>query len=251
MEELKRLSILYYRDVVRLRHFGIKGILFIILSIPFIYLSYELNFTYKLGSISNIPFFITALFWIFAKKEYDKNLINHLAFYTHQGNVTISEQKALYLQSITSHISSSLFQTLKIFKEIVETDLKNKSLVIDNLGYYFVHFLYNPDAKNRILSLLIYLISLIALLLVIKPSNEIEIYSLVESLSLKGIVTYFSLCIFFILLGYFLVVAPVMFFYTFVITPISFKMLNTSMLNKYFISELNKHSLLEINAANQ
>jgi hypothetical protein len=251
MEELKRLAILYYKDVVRLKYFGFKGFVLIIISIPLLCGSFVMNFTYKLGNVSNIPFFITAFLWIFAKKEYDKNLIKHLAFYTHQDNVTASEQKALYLQSITSHISSSLFETLKIFKEIIETDKKHKTLVFDNLGYYFINFLYNPDAKSRILSLSIYLISLVALLVVIKPSNEIEIYSILESFSFNGIVTYFSLCIFMILLGFFIVVAPITFLYSFVITPIFLKMLNTSMLNKYFISELNKHSLLEINAANK
>lgn len=251
MEELKRLAILYYNDVISLKYFGLKGFVLIFISLPLICGSFALNFKYELGNVSNIPFFIAALLWLGAKRAYDKNLIKYLAFYTHQGNVTVSEQKALYLQSITSHISSSLFETLKIFKEIIETDRKNKTLVVDNLGYYFVNFIYNSDAKSRILSLSIYLISLVALLIVIKPSNEIEIYAILENFSLNGIVTYFSLGVFLILLGFFVVVAPITFIYSFVINPILLKFLNTSTLNKYFISELNKHSLLEINAVNK
>ena len=232
MEELRRLAVIYYKGVVRLKYFGLKGIVLIIISLPLLCGSFVMNFKYELGNFSNIPFFIVPFLWLGAKKAYDKNLIKYLALYTHQDNVTASEQKALFLQSITSHISSSLFETLKIFKEIIETDKKNKTLVVDNLGYYFFNFIYNSDAKNRILSLSIYLISLVALLVVIKPSNEFEIYAILESFSLNGIATYFSLGVFMILLCFFVVVAPITFLYSFAITPMLLKMQNTSTLNK-------------------
>lgn len=245
MEELKKLARKYYKETINLKYFGIKGGVFILLSLPLMLLSISLIFKHNADRSSAISISIATFLWFFAKLQYDKNLIIHLSKFTQIDSKDIRVHKAYYLSSITGHISPSLFETLKIFKEIFETERKNKSFVLDNVGYYFSKFIYDPDSKNRILSLAIYLISLIAILTVVKHDTDYNIYDLIASLSFRDIVTYLSICFVLIIFGYFTVMIPLMFVTTYIITPLFLKISNVYYLNKFFIVELNKYAFLE------
>jgi hypothetical protein len=192
-----------------------------------------------------LPTFIGAFIWSKASKVYNKNLILHLQFYTHSNSSLIKYQKAIYLQSITGHIESSLFNTMKIFREVVETDNKNRSLVLDNGWYHFFNFIYNAESKNRILSLIIYLISLIAIITVVKPDLNYNIYELISIISFESVLNFIVLSTFIILLGYVLIVLHLMFFATYVVVPIMLKLSAYGFLSRFFISELNRYAFIE------
>jgi hypothetical protein len=245
MEELRRLAAEYYRNTVSIRFFGAKGGAYLLISAPFIVLSFYLNQTLKVNFISIIPAFIGASIWSKARTEYNKNLITRLQFHTHSHSILIREQKALYLQSITAHIGLSLYDTMKAFRDVVETDNQNRSFVLDNGWYHFFRFLYNSEAKNRILSLVIYLISLIAIITVVKPELNYNIYELISELTFEKSLDFFMLSSFLILLGYVLIVVPLMFFVTYLIVPIMIRLSSHAFLSRFFISELNRYAFIE------
>jgi len=134
---------------------------------------------------------------------------------------------------------------MKIFKEIVETNNKNGSFVLDNIGYHFSKFLYDPESKNRILSLIIYLISLIAVLTVIKPESQYDIYQLIQDIPKEAVQSYFLFSLFFIVFGYFLILISIMFVVTYGVIPVLLKFSSVTVLSRFFISELNRYSYLE------
>lgn len=245
MEELRRLSILYYENTVKVSFFGIKGGVYILSSLPFFVTSLWLDFVKHHENLMMIPMIITYSFLILAKKEYNYNLIRHLSFYTHLESNKPIEHKALYLHELTYHISNSLFDTTKIFKEIIETDNKNKRFTPDNIGYYLSKFIYDPESKNRILSLFIYLISLIAILTVIKPENEFNIYDLIQAISFKDVSVYFSISFIIIIISYLLMIMSSMFIISYVINPFLLRFSFKGALLRFFISELNRYSYLE------
>jgi hypothetical protein len=245
MEELRRLSIQYYQNTVGIRFFGIKGGVFLFFSIPFLLISIYLDFELHAEKLMFLPMFVCVFLWAQAKKEYDQNLIRYLSFYSHLESKKVSDHKALYLHELTYHVAPSLFEVLKIFKEIVETHNKNRNFVIDNIGYHFSRFLYDPESKNRILSLIIYLISLIAVLTVIKPESQYSIYQVIQDISIEQVQSYFLFSLFFIIFWYFLIIIPFMFVVTYVVVPILLKFSSVAVLSCFFISELNRYSYLE------
>lgn len=245
MEELTRLSIQYYQNTVNIRFFGMKGKIYILLSLPFFGILLRVIFVKHNDNLLLLLTFTCAFLWILAKTEYNRNLIYHLSFYTHLESKKISNHKALYLHELTYHIARSLFETMKIFKEIIETDNKNKSFTPDNIGYFFSKFVYDTESKNRILSLTIYLISLIAILTVVKPENEFNIYQVIQYINFEDIKIYFSFSLFVIIIGYFLMVIPLMFIVTYAVVPILLKFSFKGVLLRFFISELNRYSYLE------
>ena len=246
MEELRRLAALYYSNTVSLKLFGIKGGVYILLSIPFAMLSIYSSFVIKQNFITFIPMIITAALFALARKAYDKNLIRHLQFFTHSASSSVHTQKAIYLQAITEHVASTVFQTIKVFKEVIETDNSNRSFVLKNGWHHFFNFLYSSDSKNRIMSLVIYLISLIAILAVVKPELDYDIYAILNGL--YSLITIQNIFIFtlVVLLGYLVMIFPLMFLITFIVAPLMLKMSSHSFLSKFFISELNKYSFLEV-----
>ena len=245
MEELRRLSIEYYKNTVNISFFGIKGIISLLLSVPFILILLYLDFVVHSKNWIILPMIAFSILWLFAKKEYERNLIRHLSFYTHSESKEVSDQKALYLHGLTYHIAHSLFETMKIFKEIIETNNKNMSFTPDNIGYHFSRFIYDPESKNRILSLTIYLISLIAVLTVVKPETEFNIYEVIQGIPFKAIEAYFSFSLLIIIFGYFLILMSLMFIITYAIVPILLKFSFKVVLSRFFISELNRYSYLE------
>jgi hypothetical protein len=241
MEELRLLAKKYYEDTVRLSFFGMKGWIYLIASSPLIILTFY--FIIQSNSepdweIYLFAFFI-AMLWSEAQKHYERNLIRYLSYYTHHQSNNLHEHKAIYLQILTSHVKPTLYETMKAFKEIRQTD----SQKILGIGWlHFFKFLYDPESKNRILSLLIYLISLIALLTIIKPNNDVDIFALIAEISFDEIKNYFLLAIFFVLLGYLVCFIPIMFIVTYVIVPLLLRFSSASLLSHHFISQLNRYA---------
>ncbi|MGX9727981.1 MAG: hypothetical protein ACTFAK_11890 [Candidatus Electronema sp. VV] len=244
MEELRRLADQYYKNTVRARFFGVKGWVCIMLSIPFLLLSFSASLKSQDDKVMMLFSLASALFWYMARSEYNRNLIRHLSFYSMIESEDVSQHKAAYLNVITSHVAPSIFGAMKVFKEIIETNDKYSGFVLDNVGYRFSRFLYDHEAKNRILSLFIYLISLIALLTVAK-SDQLYAYELIRHINMQDILCYLSLGILFAITGYFSIVVPLMFLWTFFVNPILLRFSFADITLRFFISELNRYSYLE------
>ena len=236
MEELKRLAKEYYKNTIQIRFFGIGGILCLLFSVPFLVLSLYINFSVPRGSLVAVPMFIGVGLWVFARSIYDKNLVRSLAYFTHSESKSVTEQKAAYLQYLTSHVGSSLFVVMKSFSEILEEDSKHKVYVLDNGWRHFLTFLYDPDSKNRILSLLIYLISLIAILTVIKPDTEVEIYALIADITAEQLWTFVFWTAVGIVFAYVLIVLPLRFIVKFMLLPLFLSFPSSTMLSRHFMS---------------
>lgn len=188
--------------------------------------------------------FISLILWFLSKKEYNKKLIRHLSYYSMVKSEIVSEHKAAYLAVITSHVSPCLFETAKIFKEIAETNNKYGGFVLDDMCYRFSKFIYDPESKNRIISLLVYLISLTALLTVAK-SDPKHIYGLIEYIDINKISCFFASGVILIIVGYFSIVVPLIFIKTFFINPLLLHVSFADILPRFFISELNRYSYIE------
>jgi len=251
MEELKRLAAEYYSNTVSIKYFGYKGAGYLLLSMPFLLISVWLNLELKANLITMLPMMAGAFFWSLASKEYNLNLIKHLKYFTHLDSKSLNEQKASYLHTITFHISPYLFETMQSLKEVIETNNKNRNFILDNGWYHFFKFIYDSESKNRILSLLIYLISLIAIITVIKPELDYDINKLIYQLNFDVIINNLLLVIFLILLGYALLIVPLLFFITFIVVPLMLTLSSNSFLCSFFISELNKYAFTEGNTANK
>ena len=250
MEELLKISKEYYVNCVDLRLFGLKGSVFVVIGIPFIAFSMFVAIKFNtmkpgLDVFIIIPQCIGMLFWYRAKKVYDENLVCRLKAYTNLESKVVNEHKILYLSSLTTHIGNSLFEVVKNMTEIMSLHNKSRAYTVDNIGYHFSKFLYDPESKNRILSLSIYLISLVAILTVIKPATNVEIFTLFQSITFEGVVSYFGLAAIFIILIYFVFMVPISFAIGYVISPILRKTSNNSFLLGYFISELCKFAFSE------
>ncbi len=88
----------------------------------------------------------------------------------------------------------------------------------------------------------IYLISLIAILTVIKPATDIEVYAIFQSITFDDIVNYFAFAAVFIALAYFIFMLPISIAIGYVISPIMRSTSNNSFLLGYFTSELCKYA---------
>lgn len=245
MDELRRISIEYYKTVMNIRHFGFRGGLFILCGSVLMTLSTYASFKKSHDIIVMALMMAGAFLWRKARNIYDIKLIKHISYFTHHESKKLAEHKSIYLSILTSHIANSLFDAMKTFKEIIETDKRNRSFELNNLGSHFSRFLYDPESKNRILSLFIYLISLITLLVIGKQELPYNIYDLIISIHWQNIVELIEVSIFFIIMIYFTLMIPIMFVSTFIITPLLLHLSNTRILSKYFISELNKYAYLE------
>lgn len=245
MDELRRIAKEYYQNTVSYRFFGIKGFIYLLLSLPVVYLIYEANFVWHCNTLT--IFFMCMLGWIWlkARKQYDINLVVHLAYFTHLETNELPKHKALYLKLLTSHVSNSLYKTMEIFKGIIETHHNNKPFVIENFGFHFSNFIYNSEAKNRILSLVIYFISFAVLLIIIKSDVQFNAFLFISQLSLDTVFGFLGTVTFLLLLGYLLIVFPCMSLISYLIVPMMLKSSSVNVLNSFFISELNKYSYSE------
>lgn len=249
MEELKRLASEYYKNTVSMKYFGFIGNMCVLIAIL---LGAFSIYSYFLKSNSYAVFgsgILSMMLYAYATKQYRDSLIKFLQFYTHSSSNSINVQKSIYLQTMTAHVAPTVFDAMRVFKEIIETDRANQNFTLDNRWRFIFRFIYNSDAKNRILSLTIYLISLIALLTVIKPELDYDIYSKVSDALSMITVSNMALLVLGVLLGYIFILLPLLFAVTYIVIPLMLKMSSQSFLTKHFISELNKHSFLEIESS--
>ncbi len=72
----------------------------------------------KYTNVSIIPVLIAGFLYAEARKCYNSNLVRHLSNYTLLNSDNVDFHKAIYLQSLVSHIGDSLLQAMKNLKEI-------------------------------------------------------------------------------------------------------------------------------------
>jgi hypothetical protein len=245
LEELKNLAKTYYSNTVRIQFFGVAGLGYLIASMTFLVASSYLQLVLKYTNISIIPMLIAGLLSVKARRCYNSKLIRHLSNYTLLNSDNVDFHKAIYLQSLVSHIGDSLLQAMKNLKEIRETDASKHSLSTQSEWSRFFKFIYDPESKNRVLSLVIYLISLVALLTVSKSNSGIVFYELVSYVTLDNLIDFLVFSIFIIVTSYVLVVIPLSFTYKFLVVPFLLKTSSVDALSRFFISELNRYAYLE------
>lgn len=245
MEELKHLARTYYSNTVRIQFFGAIGFLYLILSIVSLVASGYLQLVLEYTNISIIPMLIAGLLGAEARKRYNLNLIRHLSNYTLLNSDNVDFHKAIYLQSLVSHIADSLLQAMKNLKDIRETDASKHSLSTQSEWSRFFKFIYNQESKNRILSLAIYLISLVALLTISKSQNDSLFYELVSHMTWDNLRSFSVFSVIIIVTSYALVVIPLSFIYKYVIVPLLLKTSSVDALSRFFISEFNRYAYLE------
>lgn len=245
MEELKLLARTYYRAIIDIRYFGWLGGIYLLLAAmcagSVIYL--HINFDAKNASV--IPMFIAASFGVAARKRYDRNLVTYLSNFTLLDSDKVEHHKAVYLQSLVSHVADSLYDAMLSFKDIRETYAGECNLFSQSEWSRFFKFIYDPESKNRILSLIIYLISLVALITVTKSDSGEVFYELVNALDFESIRNGFFWLVFIIFFLYMIIVVPVRFIYKYAIMPIMLHFSSLDTLSKFFIFELNKYAHFE------
>ncbi len=199
----------------------------------------------KYTNVSIIPVLIAGFLYAEARKCYNSNLVRHLSNYTLLNSDNVDFHKAIYLQSLVSHIGDSLLQAMKNLKEIRETDTSKHGLSTQSEWSRFFKFIYDPESKNRILSLVIYLISLVALLTVSKSESDVVFYELVSYITWDNVRNLLVFSIIIIVWLYALVVIPFAFIYKYTVVPILLKTSSVDALSRFFISELNRYAYLE------
>lgn len=250
MEEIYSISKMYYKTCVDLRLLKIKGTLYFLPGLFFMILT--LHWILKNHNLQNTTenhYLVTQIlgmtFWLFAKREYEKNLTTRLKLKTQSEASELKIQKVLYLKSLTLHIGSRFFEVLKNISETQRFYKTNRSFSPDNFGYLFTSFIYDPDSKNRILSLLIYFISLIALLTVVKQENPVSIYSIIDQLDYNSIIGLFGWSAFFIILMFSLAMWMFIIAFSYVISPVMLFFSNQRFLLRFLMSELSKYAFLD------
>ncbi|GAA0812902.1 hypothetical protein GCM10009111_07480 [Colwellia asteriadis] len=118
---------------------------------------------------------------------------------------------------------------------------ETRGFVPENLGFFLKKFIYNSNAKSRINSLFILLVSVIVLLLITKTDPGVVLSFLSSDTYLK-IISWGS---FSILLGFYLLYASFSFINLFFLKPIVFINANDNFAINYLINELSKHSFLD------
>lgn len=248
MEELKYLAKKYYENTISIKFFGLKGAAYLIIALIFFVFAGYVQVILEFVNVSIIPMIIAGLCGGSARRQYEKNLVRHLSNYTLIDTDNVNYHKAIYLQSLVSHIGSSLLEAMKNLKEIIDTDKSQHGLSTQSEWARFFKFLYDPESKNRILSLIIYLISLVALLTVSNSQSDINFYELIGQLSYESARNFLILSIIGIVTIYALVVLPISFLYKFALVPLLLKTSSVDTLSRFFISELNRYAYLECRA---
>ncbi len=245
MEELRYLSRIYYQNTVSFSYFGARGVLYLFISLILFLLSAYIQVVLKIDVLSIVLMVLAAMLLADARRRYDRNLICHLSNYTLLNSDNVDHHKAVYLKTLVAHIDKSLFDAMKDLKEIREIAKSEHGLSSKSEWSRFCNFIYSPDSKNRILSLVIYLISLIALITIPRSENEVGFYNLIHNLSFSEVWGYLVLALFLIVLGYAILVLPVMYLYKFAVVPMLLKTSSVDALSRFFISELAKYAYLD------
>ena len=257
MEELMRIAKAYYRNTVRMQFFGAKGACFLLFSLSSYsaaILGYILGHIYFVSFVKEYPgaflfsFVIVgvagAIFFAVAQTVYNTNLRIHLSGFTHLLSGDTSAHKAMYLHYLVSPISNNLYDAMKVLKEIKATSALDTSFSAHSEWSRFVGWVYNPEAKNRIMSLCIYLISLIALLMLTKFSIGVDgsmILATMDQLFSKSLVS----LVFLGLMTIYGITTIIVFIYKFFVVPFMLRYSNEAMLSNFLISELNRYAYLD------
>ncbi len=242
MDEIQRIAIEYYRNTVRFSYYGMLGKSYLMLSLPFLMASIYLGVVLRYINFGILPMIAVAIFWNIAREQYNKNLIRHLSFFTHSDSKIPEDHKALYLQVLTGHISDNLHETVVKFDKIVKLSRTQSGFVTDNGWAQFRKFLYDPESKSRIVSLIIYLISLVALIVVVKGNNEINWFDFIEKINWHDLKNFLLSAAIITLLAYVIIVVPIIFLMTYAINPLLLKLSINGALVNYLMAELTRLS---------
>lgn len=243
MEEILKAAKKYYATCVDARLFGLKGAFYILLGTPFLIASIYVGMSYQnLSPLIVLLQVIGMLCWREAKKNYDNKLKQKLIFITGQTNDELSPLKIKFISNLTAPIGTSLFEAMNNIIAMNDISEKNKQLSPDNFGHFISKFIYDPEAKSRILSLTIYLISLTAILLVVKPNAQVDIYGIIATIELSDILAFFSYTAMVILFIYLIIFMPLSMIATYLLRPLMLMKANQRLLIRYFISELSKYA---------
>ncbi len=121
MEELNNLAKIYYQNTVSLRYFDWESIALLIAAFSLLVGGGYLQLSMKLDFLSMLSIITSGLLGAISRKRYNRNLVRHLSNHTLLDSGNVDCHKAAYLQHLVSHISSSLFDAMKSFKEVRET----------------------------------------------------------------------------------------------------------------------------------
>lgn len=252
MNEILRLAKIYYKTCMDVRYFGWIGLIFILTGSPFLIGSAYISIEFRNGFFAKdlIVFviqFIGLACWRQAMKKYDKNLVIKLKQLTLRESDSLKTLKLFYLSSLTNHIGKNIYEVLKNCNDLVNIYNKNRTLSPGNIFYHFSTFVYNPDAKNRILSLFIYLLSLVALLVAVRPSTTQDVFTLIDTFSLHAVSTFLFTSFVLILLFYFIFMLPFSMAIGYIISPLMRTFSNEQFLINYFMAELSKNAFSDVN----
>lgn len=243
MEEILKAAKKYYTTCIDARLFGLKGAFYILLGTPFLIASICIGMSYQnLSPLIVLIQVIGMLCWREAKKNYDNKLKQRLILITDQASDELSSLKVKFISNLTAPIGTNLFEAMNNIIAMNDISEKNKQLSPDNFGHFISKFIYDPEAKNRILSLTIYLISLTAILLVVKPNTQVDIYGIIATLEFSDILAFFSYTAMAILFIYLIIFMPLSMIATYLFRPLMLMKANQRLLIRYFISELSKYA---------
>lgn len=180
------------------------------------------------------------------KYRYEIKLIKHLSYLISESKIDdVKLLKARYLRKLTINIGSNNYEALKNINYLKEQLDSNRPLIMDNFGYYFGRFLYSSEAKPRILSLFIFLLSILFLLMVTKSdfkTNPTEIVQYITSDFYSYVLTWGIFSVLFVFwIGYTLI----SFINLVIIRPMSLINANNNFAVNYLVSDLARYSFLE------
>jgi hypothetical protein len=243
MEEILKAAREYYTTCINLCLFSFKGAFFILLGTPFLILSLYIVMNYQnLSFLVIISQVIGISIWNKAKIIYDQNLALKLQAYSDNQQSPLPLLKVNYLTHLTKPFGDSIFEAMNNVITVNELNKNNKAFSPDNVGHFISKFIYDSDAKSRILSLTIYLISLLAILLVIKPPQQIDVYALVSLITLTDIISFLAYTSAIILFLYFIIFIPLSMAFSYLFRPVMLMKSNERLLIKFFISELSQYA---------
>ena len=244
MEEIKRIAKEYFLNTINLKYLERRSYFYLFIGVIAMGILIYLALIGYSG-LFLMPFMLSMGYSAKKVREnYRLCLIASLKEFTHLDNDDLSLQKAHYIQYLTSHINSNIYDVLKTFNDVIDKSEKYKNLFELNIKDQILNFLYNPESKNRVLSLLIYLISLIALL-IINSSDQIVFFEIFSEENLSSLGNFVFISLFMVLLVIFVVFWYAKFLITFVLTPLLLMNSSSNVLVHHLMSDLNYLAFLD------
>lgn len=249
MEEIERISKKYLYAMISVKHFDLLAVVLVLFSLCVIaVIGYLIIIDHQIVNTPLMTIFmmILVLFILPARNRYENSLLVYLKYTVNdyeQENLRIL--KAKYLRQLTSAIGTTNYDALKNIKYLQEQLDNYRPFTLNNLGYYFSRFIYNSEAKPRILSLFIFLLSIIVLLMVTKAdikTNPTDIWQYITSEFYSTVLSWgvFSLLLLF-WCGYMLI----SFINLFIIYPFVLVNANRNFAINYLVRDLARYSFME------